>query len=155
MYADVELLLLAGLTCIGTPQVGHGWGAGGLTAGLTGGAGASSFPLEDTVAVHSFDSGRSIRLDFSRIGLLCLPVIRELGISCNIPLTEYYTNLPSTLISFPQRALRARTRQCTRKARMTESTRRSCTISALRSLCGTSSTTLTLGIEGCHFENVT
>ena len=70
------MFLLGGFSCVETSQVGHGKGAGDLGAGLAGeatGTGAS-FPLPDTVAVRSFDSGCSIRLAFSRIGLLYLPV---------------------------------------------------------------------------------
>jgi hypothetical protein len=77
MYAEAVMPLLPGLRCVETPQVGHGRGAGALATGLTEkpcGAGAS-FPLADTVIGRSFDSGCSIRLAFSRIASLYLPVI--------------------------------------------------------------------------------
>jgi hypothetical protein len=77
MYAGVVLLLLAGLSCMETPQVGHGTEAGMLATGFTGEGGdaGASFALADTVFGRSFDSGDSIRLAFLRIESLYLPVI--------------------------------------------------------------------------------
>ena len=78
-YADVVTLLLSELTCIETPQVGHGKGAGDLGAGLAGeatGIGAS-FPLADTVVRRSFDSGSSIRLAFLEVGCFSCLLARE------------------------------------------------------------------------------
>lgn len=66
MYTDVVLLLLAGLSCIGTPQVGRGSGVGGLATVLAGEAGSTgaSILLTDTVFGSSFGSRCSIRLAF-------------------------------------------------------------------------------------------
>ena len=57
------MLLLGGFSCVETPHVGHGRGAGEPGAGLAGEAcGAGTlFALAETASSGSFDSGCSIR----------------------------------------------------------------------------------------------
>src|SRR6266403_515938 len=57
------MLLLGGLSCSGSPQVGHGRGADELAEGLAGeviGTG-TLFALAETASCGSFDSGCSIK----------------------------------------------------------------------------------------------
>jgi hypothetical protein len=62
-------MLPGGLTCIGTPQVGHGWVAGEVGVDLvTGASGTGRLGLLGAAAsCASFDSGCSIRSCCSRI----------------------------------------------------------------------------------------
>jgi len=63
------MLLLGGLSCIGSPQVGHGRGPDELTGGLPGEVidAGTLFALAETASCASFDSGCSIT--FSRVGI--------------------------------------------------------------------------------------
>ena len=55
--------MLGGLSCVETPQVGHGKGTGELGVGLAGEATGTgtSLALAETASSDSFDSGCSIR----------------------------------------------------------------------------------------------
>jgi len=58
------MLSLGGLSCIGSPQVGHGRGPGELIGGLLGEVidAGMLFALAETASCTSFDSGCSLKV---------------------------------------------------------------------------------------------